>query len=135
MYSIRVGSDSNLQGGQIYAVKKFTIHPDWDVEKIERDFTVFSVTENIVFGTDVMPIQLANSMSVGNKETGFISGWGISGYNDSDLSPILPEFLQSTPVKFLSNAECAKYDDLLTEYKVCVMGVNESGACSGMIKL
>ncbi|XP_068623985.1 uncharacterized protein [Battus philenor] len=130
-YTVRVGSSSNLNGGEIYSVDNLLWHPKFTYTKMDSDIALLHLAKPLQFNYSVAAIELMDrDEEIPDGDITMVSGWGNlregGGY---------PTTLQMVLVPIVSHDECAKsYASLytITSTMLCA-GVPEGGkdACQG----
>ncbi|KAL2833190.1 trypsin-like cysteine/serine peptidase domain-containing protein [Aspergillus pseudoustus] len=145
-FSIRAGSATWAEGGQLVNVSTVTKHPDYfQPEFFDNDIAILTLAEKLVWGPTIQPIALAPGPCLNNTDTEpsgvalrpaadtavRISGWG-AAYQGGPLEPTL----RSLTVNVINQTECvaiyASFVAKVTDAMFCA-GVMEGGkgSCQG----
>ncbi|KAI8042997.1 hypothetical protein M5D96_004321 [Drosophila gunungcola] len=114
--SIRVGSSTWNNGGQLLQVDDAEVHEDYSFTKdvVINDIAVIRVKGHLKMGHSVQSIPLAESTPAsGSSAT--VSGWGAVGYSQE-----VSEHLLQTTVNIVSQEDCQKsYGEGITKSMIC----------------
>ncbi|KAH8249615.1 hypothetical protein KR032_010938, partial [Drosophila birchii] len=123
--SVSVGSTAR-SNGTVYEIHKKMTHLNYTIDSFHNDIAVLQLGRSLVFSNTVRPIALFKKYpAAGTIATA--TGWGVSGFN-SDLSIIVPEYLQSISLEVLSLEYCENfYDDPVPKSSICA----KPGICDG----
>ncbi|KAH8281746.1 hypothetical protein KR054_002652, partial [Drosophila jambulina] len=104
--SVSVGSTSR-SNGTVFEVDAKIFHPKFRNVSSHYDIAVLRLREPLVLGNTVQPIVLAKKNPAAGSIAS-VTGWGVSGFN-SDLTFIIPEYLQAITLEVLSIEYCENY--------------------------
>lgn len=128
--SIRYGSSSKLEGGNICAVLTIYQHPEYNRISLRNDVSVLKLKEMISLSMWAQPINLA----INEPEEGqslFVTGWGTLKEGGSS-----PSILMGVQVDSISRSNCDeayKSQNEITIEMICAGRLNIGGkdACQG----
>lgn len=99
--TIRIGSTTYKQGGQLFKISATKRHEDYDPATMSNDIAVVNLATSVTFGKNAKPIKLAEKApSTGVKAA--VTGWGTTSIVSGAMSPNL----QAVLVKMISNKVC-----------------------------
>lgn len=79
---VRVGSKHISQGGRIFNVQAFGVHPKFNTMTLNYDVAYLRLNESVTFSRDIAAIPMSNRKdTVKHGELGTIYGWGIQHQN------------------------------------------------------
>ncbi|XP_071867005.1 trypsin-1-like [Bombus fervidus] len=127
-YTIRVGS-SHKDWGTSYGIKNIIRHPKYDSRTIDFDVALLQINGTIEFGTNVQPIEPANTEPWYDKMMN-VTGWGTLKEGGSTSAQLM-----RVSVPIVSKSECAdayRYMNGITDRMICA-GYTSGGkdACQG----
>ncbi|GLV41089.1 uncharacterized protein CBL_04613 [Carabus blaptoides fortunei] len=101
--SIRAGSSSKVEGGQIIQVAEVIEHEKYSRLTKDYDISILKLAEPLVFGKGVAPIELqAEGVDVADGTEAIVSGYGRLENDEST------DVLHSVKVHTISREECKK---------------------------
>lgn len=101
---VRVGSSQHASGGQLINVNKIYRHPEYYAVKIDYDFALLELAEEVQFSERCSPAELPSSDDRMEEGTCLqVSGWG-STQNPAESSDVL----RALYVPKISQEECAR---------------------------
>jgi trypsin len=102
--SVRVGSNTVTEGGQVIGVAEVHQHPLFDVSTMDYDISILRLAHPINYSPSAMPIGLVPSDYKISPDANFIvTGWGTLTEGGD-----LPSQLQVVKIPYLSNEQCQK---------------------------
>ncbi|XP_043583741.1 trypsin-2-like [Bombus pyrosoma] len=127
-YTIRVGS-SHKDLGTRYGIKNIIRHPKFNSQTIDFDVALLEIDGKIKFGTNVQPIELANTEPWSSKMVN-VTGWGALREGGSTSAQLM-----RVSVPIVSKSECGdayRYMNEITDRMICA-GYTSGGkdACQG----
>jgi len=120
---------------QIRFPKRLIWHDDFDNEYLTNDVGVITLTEPLVFNSQVQPLNISSLEFEHNGEC-INSGWGNSNPT-GDTPAIVPEALQKITLEIYPRANCSDdYNGMnpVDETMVCARGLDDRvnrGSCNG----
>ena len=103
--SIRVGSTSSKNGGEIYQVSKKLEHPNYDSSTFDYDVAILTLYQPITFSNKIKPISLPKQGSkVSDGEPTLVTGWGFTEENIGKIE----DHLRAVSVPIIDRAKCQK---------------------------
>lgn len=127
--TIRAGSDSKVDGGQIIQVEEIIQHPQYNGLIKDYDIAILKLAEPLEFGDKIKPISLQNSQAeVRAGTTAVISGWGKAQRDD----PTSETVLQKVEVEIISSQDCKDHykDNPVTDRMFCTSAKGKD-SCKG----
>ncbi|KAG6465701.1 hypothetical protein O3G_MSEX015331 [Manduca sexta] len=130
-FTIRAGSSSHDEGGEVRAVSKFITHPGFTL-LLDYDVGVLRLAEPLTYSDVVKPIDMANAgEDIPDEEECSVTGWGLLKQG----GVCIPKHLQGVVILKVNDDKCYEaYKQLnpVTERMVCA-GVPQGGksACNG----
>jgi len=107
--------DGEEQWAQVCNVE---LHPDWDEDTFNNDFSILTLCEEVTFSQKIAPACLPQSQGPGSDyedETSVVSGWGSTksmvGIKPVWLPSPFPDVLQMVEVRTMSNERCCDGDN------------------------
>jgi Trypsin len=117
-------------------VSAISYDPDYDDGKKAHDAAVLTLSQPLVLGPKVQPVQVisaADAAGIAPGDAVFVSGWGDTDPNSNDPSDF-PDLLQGVTVNVMSDAQCdAKYflyGGIEEPYEVCAAAAGKD-SCYG----
>ncbi|XP_053661126.1 trypsin alpha-4-like [Anopheles marshallii] len=101
--SIRGGSTFHGDGGMLFTVNWFSIHPQYDHDNLNNDVCVLRITGTFLQHPNIAIIQITNSTTIPGGDQGIVSGWGAVETDGNSVS-----HLRATKVKILTQTQCNK---------------------------
>ncbi|XP_067648383.1 trypsin 3A1 isoform X2 [Eurosta solidaginis] len=130
VFSLRVGSSSRNQGGEIVSVSKIYKHPLYNSDTMNFDVALLRTQTNRLRGEFVLPIKIPKeNASIMDNTKAIVSGWG----HMSSSEHILSVLLKFTTVKTVNQEKCyesMRHQGLVTEAMFCAAARN-TDACQG----
>uniref|UniRef100_A0A182MKM9 Peptidase S1 domain-containing protein n=1 Tax=Anopheles culicifacies TaxID=139723 RepID=A0A182MKM9_9DIPT len=99
--TIRGGSTSHEDGGEVFFVSRVFIHPDYDDANLNFDVCIVRVIGSFMGKPNIAIIQPTNSGVIPTGVQGIVSGWG-AVYTNGDAV----RNLRATRVKIFNTNEC-----------------------------
>ncbi|KAK4872346.1 hypothetical protein RN001_014375 [Aquatica leii] len=129
--SMQVVTGTNLisENGDVYDVRSFTKHENYDANKFINDIALLHISSNIKYSDLVQPIAVGID-EIGVNVECVLSGWGLTSYPGS-----VSTFLRYIRLKTISNKVCAekhassKYP--ITDDEICTYTRKGEGFCQG----
>lgn len=122
--SVVAGSVNNKKGGSRHFVKKITIHEQY-IELKQHDIALMEIEDEFTFNDDVQPIEYDEEFIEGG-EICILTGWG---YTVPIRVGSTPDNLQRIELPVISNEECKKTMEGVTEREICTFRGPLHGAC------
>jgi len=108
------------------SVKQVHVHPGYDDDTEDLDFSLIELSTPLEFGDILRPICLPeDDLNTYEGDTGTIVGWGLTDYYDYDF----PDILQETHVTIM-DPTCDDYHLNITDNMLCA-SYPERDACYG----
>ncbi|GJQ74528.1 hypothetical protein Trydic_g21393 [Trypoxylus dichotomus] len=126
--SVRAGSASHKEGGEIYNVKEILQHPEYDSRIIDYDVSIIKTEEDFKFSDVIKAVSLADK-AIGPNHYAVASGWGTMREGGS-----VADILRQVYVPLMSDEDCRKFygKNKITDRMLCA-GYVEGGhdSCQG----
>ncbi|XP_037952638.1 trypsin-4 [Teleopsis dalmanni] len=130
MFSLRIGSSTRMEGGEIVSITTIYKHPSYDADTMNYDIALLRTQPNRLRGDFVAPIKLPNvAEPILTDTVAIVSGWG----HMSATEHVLSTTLKYTTVYAVDQAECneaMKFQGGITEAMFCAAARN-TDACQG----
>lgn len=122
--SVRVGSESQAEGGSIFKASKLKIHANYS--SLKNDIALIKLEKPLEFSTAVKAIKLATEYPEKGSQI-LISGWGLLSHRGE-----APTLLYHHNLTALSDAECSALFPIdLGGSILCLGHEADNGACNG----
>jgi len=128
---VRMGSSYHSSNGTVVAVNKIIQHPNFNMQRIDYDYSILELNETIEYDETKRKISLPNQGEEIDDDTEcFVTGWG-----NTQSSVESREFLRGAEVPIVNQNDCAdayKQFGGVTDRMVCA-GLKQGGkdACQG----
>nr|UXX33475.1 serine protease-like protein [Holotrichia oblita] len=110
---------------------KYIQHAGWNKKTLQNDIGIIELAEEVALNENVQLVTLPTNSDMGNTfygVTGRISGWGLTGGNSTDISPVLKQLF----AKVMKNSNCnVRYLGGIKSSHICTTGKGRVGASSG----
>jgi trypsin len=126
---VRIGTNYRLLGGEMFRVKKITIHPNYDNSIIDFDFSLLELEKEIKIKTGQKEIiqMPQQDDTVADGSLVFASGWGET---KNIKEPV--NLLRGVTLSVIDNTKCKSAWNDLTDQMLCAGSEKgDKDACSG----
>ncbi|KAK5640465.1 hypothetical protein RI129_011276 [Pyrocoelia pectoralis] len=125
--TVKVGTNLVYEGGDVYQVAEFRVHPNYTVQYTKNDIAIVKLKSPIIFNEKVQPISLETEYVDGDVEC-VLTGWGDLQYPGTS-----PDQLQQVNLKTVTNTECrTKLSNFkIDERQICTFTKAGEGSCVG----
>ncbi|XP_070145262.1 trypsin alpha-like [Drosophila kikkawai] len=123
--SVGVGSTAR-SNGTVFKVQAKMSHPKFENGSPPNDIALLRLEKPLMMSDSVQPIPLVKKVpAAGSIATA--TGWGVAGFH-TDMSFIVPEYLQGISLEVLSLEYCENYyEDPVAKSSICA----KPGICDG----
>ncbi|XP_031331903.1 trypsin epsilon-like [Photinus pyralis] len=124
--SIRYGSTTKEDGGDVVQVKDVEEHSSFDSYTLEFDVSVITLVSDIQMGKNARIVELVPRDAVEGGRTAVVTGWGVL-----ESGGPFPTHLKAVKLREVSRTECnVAYEGVLTDVMIC-FGEYEKDSCQG----